>query len=96
MNTKENWLIAWSAIRSMHSIGGEIFFISNSWIPRTPKRTKPLLILAKKCHKTREEEDIEVYYKKRLEIHLKDKGFQKEWTGWKYTWVKFEEKDVPF
>jgi len=99
MNAKEKWPIAWSIYRVMHNTKNWHPYKEHEtalFKPRTPKRTKPLLILAKKCHKTREEEDIEVYYKKRLEIHLKDKGFQKEWTGWKYTWVKFEEKDVPF
>jgi len=95
MNTKENWLIAWSAMRSMHSIGGEIFFISNSWIPRTPKETKPFIKLAKKCFGKREKHEPNLL-KDKLEIHVRNNGFQKEWTGWKYTWVKFEEKDVPF
>ncbi len=95
MNTKKNWLIAWSAVRSMNSISREIFFISNSWIPRTPKETKPFIKLAKKCFGKREKHEPNLL-KDKLEIHVRNKGFEKEWTGWKYTWVKFEEKDVPF
>jgi len=93
MNTKENWLIAWSIFRLIYKDIPE-----QTEYPGENKNIKYLLPIAEKCFNERNFvsnlESSEL--KDDLEIHLKDKGFQKEWTGWKYTWVKFEEKDVPF
>ena len=93
MNTKENWLIAWSIFRLVYGYIPEQI----KYYPRVNKNIKYLLPIAEKHFHERENDfDISLVLKNNLEIHLKDKGFQKEWTGWKYTWVKFEEKDVPF
>jgi hypothetical protein len=92
MNTKENWLIAWSAIRLNNSILDHLY---TSYEPRISKEVKSILPIAIKCFITRETWKVSPL-KGNLEIHVKNNGFRKEWTGWKYTWVKFEEKDVPF
>ncbi len=95
MNTKENWLIAWSAVKSTKSISEAIFDTNTNWTPRTPKETKRFIKLAKKCFCNRENFQPKSY-KERLDTYIEKKGFQKRWTGWKYTWVKKEESDVPF
>ena len=92
MNTKENWLNAWSAIRAR---------INSEWSPRIPEEVKSFLPIAKKCKNADsdmlgETSLCEITLKERLDNFLKQKGFQKEWTGWKYTWGEIEELDVPF
>lgn len=96
---KENWLIAWSAVRSTKSISEEIFHTNINWTPRTPKETKPFIKLAKKCFEKREDTKVKELtspLNTKIEFYLYEKNFMKRWTGWKYTWVKKEEFDVPF
>ena len=98
MNTKENWLIAWSVCRVTHNTMNWHPYKQTKtslFKPRTSKEVKSILPIAKKCFITRETE-IDYALKKRLHHHVKKKNYKKEWTGWKYTWVKIEEKDVPF
>ena len=95
MNTKENWLIAWSAIRAKTRID------HFQWSPGIPEEVKNFLPIAKKCKNADsdmlgETSLCEITLKERLDNFLEQKGFQKEWTGWKYTWVKIEESDVDF
>ncbi len=87
MNTKENWLIAWSITRSLRTC--------NTKITKTSKEVKFLLKKSEKCFCNRENFQPKSY-KERLDTYIEKKGFQKRWTGWKYTWIKKEEDDVPF
>ncbi len=86
---KENWLIAWSLFRLTYkNIQRKITF---------KKSIDSLIPIANQCFAVRE--DAYLHYpewKYDLEEYLNGKGFKKEWTGWKYTWVKKEESDVPF
>ncbi|MEY3218736.1 MAG: hypothetical protein RIT27_93 [Pseudomonadota bacterium] len=96
MNTKENWLVAWSAIRLNNSISDHLY---TSYKPRVSKEIKSILNIAIKCLKERDMCEKNDYLKVNLEIHMEEKGFHKLWTGYKYTWVTNEEffnDDVSF
>jgi len=88
---KENWLIAWSLFRLTYKNTGQ----------KKPRKIREsidnLMPIAYKCFAVREDADLHYpNWKCDLGIYLSHKGYKKEWTGWKNTWVKIEEKDVPF
>lgn len=107
MSIKENWLIAWCIIRIIHNTRNWNPYKeskSSLFKPRVTEEVKDILPIAKKYLQKREQEEEKNYYKSGrifrykniISIYLKNKGFQKEWTGYKYTWVKIEESDVDF
>lgn len=88
MSIKENWLVAWSTIRvHQNNIVYEM--------PRMHEEIKELVKEARICIWEREK-NRKPMYKKMLEDYLHENGYKKEWTGYKNTWVKMEESDVPF
>jgi len=104
MNTKENWLIAWSIIRTYKNNSHFDRKKNKAIVDKTPRQPKEINQLLKKARMCLYKKDVTEQLEfvgsslnQKLSTYLRTKkDFKIEWTGYKYTWVKFEEKDVPF
>jgi len=104
MNNKENWLIAWSIVRTYKNNSHFDRKKNKAIVDKTPRQPKEINQLLKKARMCLYKKDVTEQLEfvgsslnQKLSTYLRTKkDFKIEWTGWKYTWVKIEESDVPF